>query len=165
MSNRRPSTLFTPPSPRSSSTLLPVTPHISSSIRSRVQKEHATTDEHGYFVTVSANEDPLSLLSASSNPSLGVPTTFELDIEVKDHLSLTPSLLPASSIAPTSSQSPSCQPTRTDNASLSLFGKFVQNAKHNSDIRRKGLMDELLKFDNEPLYFLHNGIERPLKKR
>lgn len=25
-------------------------------------------------------------------------------------------------------------------------------------------MDELLKCDDDPLYFLHNGIERPLKK-
>ena len=83
-------------------------------------------------VTVSANEDSLLSSSASSNLLLGVPTTFELDIDVKDDLSLTPSPLPASSIVPTSSQSPSYQPRCTDNASLSFFGKFVQNAKHNS---------------------------------
>ena len=165
MSNQRPSALFAPSTPRSSPTLFPVTSQIFSPYRSRVQKEHPTTDEHGSFVIVSANEDPLSLPSASLNPSLGVPTTFELDNDVENELLSTSMLLPEPSpIVPTSSQPSSNHPTRTDNASLTFFGKFVQNAKRNSDIRRKGLMDELLKCDDDPLYFLHNGTERALKK-
>ena len=163
MSNQRPSALFTPSTPRASPTLLPVTPQIPSAFRSRVQKEHSTADEHGSFVSVSANEDPLSLPPAFLNPLLGVPTTFEWDGDVKDELLSTPLPEPSSSIAmPTSSQ-PSHLPSRTDNTSLTFFGKFVENAKRNSDIRRKGLMDELLKCDDDPLYFLHNGIERALE--
>lgn len=165
MSNQRPPTptLLTPPTPRPSPTLFPVITQISSAFRSRVQKEHSTTDEHGSFVSVSANEDPLSLpsASASSNPSLGVPTTCERDNDVKEELSLSTPLPKPTSIMPTFSH-PYYQPTHTDNASLTFFDKFAQNAKRNSDIRRKGLMDELLKCDDDPLYFLHNGIERAL---
>ena len=162
MSNQRPPTptLFTPPTPRPSPTLLP---QISSAFRSRVHKEHSATDEHGSFVSVSANEDPLSLSSAPSNLSLGLPTTFDCDNDVKVEPLSTPLPDPSSTV-PTSSH-PSYQPTRTgSNASLNFFDRFAQNAKRNSDIRRKGLVDELLKCDDDPLYFLHNGIERGLKK-
>ena len=163
MSNQRPSTLFTPSTPRSSPTPLSVNPQIPSSSRSRAQKEHSTAD--GSFVSVSANEDPLSLSLASSNPSLGVPTTFEWDNDIEDELLSTPLLMPdQSSIVPTSSQ-PLHQPTRTDNPSLTFFDRFAQDAKRNSEIRRKGLMDELLKCENDPLYFLHNGIQERAPKK
>ena len=165
MSNQRPYTLFMPSTPRASPTLLPVTPPISSSSRSRVQKEHSTADDCRSFVSVSANEDPLSSALASSNPALGVPTTFESDHnDVENELLLMPEL---SLNEPTSTQvdsQPSYQPTHTDNASLTFFDKFAQNAKRNSELRRKGLMDELLKCEDDPLYFLHNGIERAPKK-
>ena len=162
MSNQRPPILFSPPTPRPSPTLLPQI-FTNSAVRSRVHKEHSittttTTDDHGSFVSVSANEDPLSLSSSSSNPSMVVPMTFECNNDVK----VAPFPDPSSTV-PTSSQ-PSHLPTRTDNASLTFFDKFAQNAKRNSDIRRKGLMDELLKCDDDPLYFLHNGLESTLKK-
>ena len=157
-------TLFTPSTPRPSPTLFPVPLPISESntFRSRVHKEHVPTDD---FVSVSANEDPLSLLSSApsnSSSSLGIPTTFEWDNDVGDELSSIPMLMPEppSTAVITSSH----QPTRTDNASLTFFDKFAQDAKRNSEIRRKGLMDELLKCADDPLYFLHNGIERNLKK-
>ena len=159
MSDQRPSTLFLPSTPRPSPTLPHVISHIPSTFRSRVQKEHSTTDE---FVSVSENEDPLSLSSASSNPSLCVLKTFEWDHDIKDELLSTPMLIPEPSS--TSSQ-PSYQPTtRTDNASLTFFDKFAQDAKRNSELRRKGLVDELLKCEDDPLYFLHNGIERAPNK-
>jgi hypothetical protein len=150
--------LFTPSTPRASPTLEPVALQISSTFRSRV---HSTTHDYGSFVSVSANEDPLSLSLASSSD---VPTTFEWDNDVEKVLLSTPLLTPElSSIAPTSSQ-PSYQPTHTDNTSLTFFDKFAQDAKRNSEIRRKGLVDELLKCEDDPLYFLHNGTESALKK-
>ena len=167
MSNQRPSTLFAPSTPRSSPTLPPVTSQISSTPFRSSSRAHSTTDDHGSsFISVSANEDPLSL---SLNPSLDVPTTFEWDNKTQSELLSTPLLIPelSSTLAPlaTSSQ-PSHQPTRTDNPSLTFFDKFAQKAKRNSELRRKGLMDELLKCEDDPLYFLHNGIERsPLKKK
>ena len=150
MSDQRPSSLFAPSTPGSSPTLLPAT-------RSRFQKEHSTTDDHRSFISVSSNEDPLSLSLASSNPSLGVPTSFEWDNHIENEPLSTPLLTPElSSIVPTSSY----QPTRTDNTSLTFFDKFAQDAKRNLEIRRKGLVDELLKCEDDPLFFLHNGIEK-----
>ncbi|KAF8815275.1 hypothetical protein BYT27DRAFT_7249351 [Phlegmacium glaucopus] len=44
------------------------------------------------------------------------------------------------SVVPTSSQS-FYPPTRSDNTSLTFFDKFTQDAKRNSEIRRKGLQE------------------------
>jgi hypothetical protein len=153
------STLFTPSTPRASPTLLPVTLHSSSMFRSQV---HSITDDHGSFTSVSAHEDPLSSSMAPSNSSLPVPTTFEWDND--DHeLLTTPVLMPVLLPSATSSQ-PSNQPTHADNASLTFFDKFAQDAKRNSEMRRKGLVDELLKCEDDPLYFLHNRNESAQKK-
>lgn len=148
------STLFMPSTPRASPTLPPLLPHI---FRSQHQKEYSTTD----FISVSANEDPLSL---SATSSLGVSKSFKLDKDHDEPLTI-PVLMPVPApsvpaIVPTSSQ-PSYQPTRSDNASLTFFDKFAQSAKRNSEIRRKGLVDELLRCQANPLYFLHNETENP----
>jgi len=156
--------LFTPSAPKSSPTLFPVPQQTSSS--SQLQKELSTTEDSGSFISVSAYEDPLSSLLPSSNSSLGVPTNFEWDKDDEELLS-TPVLFPVQSppmsVVPTSSQPPS-QPTHSDNASLTFFDKFARNAKRNSEIRRKGLVDELLEFADNPLYFLHNEKEAMQKE-
>ncbi|KAF8815294.1 hypothetical protein BYT27DRAFT_7249360 [Phlegmacium glaucopus] len=97
------------------------------------------------FMSVSAHEDHLSLLLPSSNSSL-VPVLLPV------------SSPPPTSVVPTSSQS-SYHPTRPDNTSLTFFDKFAEDAKRNSEIRWKGLVDELLKCEDNPLYLLHHENE------
>jgi hypothetical protein len=55
---------------------------------------------------------------------------------------------------------PSHQPTHPGNPSLTFFDKSVQDAKKNSEKRRKGLVDELLKCEDNPLYFLHENLKK-----
>ena len=146
------SSLFMPSAPRASPTLLPVPAHTSSNtFRSQVQKERSVTDDSRSFV--SADEDPLSLSLTSENPSLAVTTTFESDKD-DDELFTTP--LSQSMSVP----QPSHQPTHPGNPSLTFFDKSVQDAKKNSEKRRKGLVDELLKCEDNPLYFLHENLKK-----
>ena len=153
------STLFMPSAPRASPTLLPVPAQTSSNtFRSQVQKERPVTDDSRSLMSVSADEDPLSLSLASENPSLDVPTTFESD-KGDDELFTSPVISQSMSVA-----QPSHQPTHPDNTSLTFFDKFVQDAKKNSEKRRKGFLDELLKCEDNPLYLLHKEKESAQKK-
>lgn len=129
---------------------------------SQVRKEQHDGSSSTSLISVSAHEDPLSLASLASS-SQGVvvssSSTFEWDKDDDELLTmpaLTPVLSPPPVPQPSSSSSYHHHPTRTANASLTFFDKFAQDAKRNSEIRRKGLVDELLKYEDEPLYFLHD---------
>ncbi|KAL0952980.1 hypothetical protein HGRIS_007192 [Hohenbuehelia grisea] len=145
-------TLFSPATPRASPVLGPVDAQSTHSTqpvplrprpqpRARQSTAGDTDSEFGSFVSVSANEDPLSSFgSFDSNPE----TSFALPPPLKPSVP--------------SSQAPPREPLSFDplaqNASLEFFDKFGQDAKRASEKNKKSVLDELLLHEDDPLYWL-----------
>ena len=142
-------TLFTPGTPRASPDL-GFTPlpemrfsdaHRQASHR-RVASDSSQQSDFGAFVTVSAFDDPLAAdiiedagLQApmAATPTTATPTTTTYPKDVQD----------------------------TKPSSLSFFDQFAQDAKQRSTSRRSVVLEELLKHEDDPLYFLKEEISKP----
>ena len=135
-------TLFTPGTPRASPNL-GFTPlpemrfsdaHRQASHR-RVASDSSQQSDFGAFVAVSAFDDPLSAdiieEAGLQAPMVAIPTTA------------TPT---------TATHSKDVQDTKP--SSLSFFDQFAQDAKQRSTSRRSVVLEELLKHEDDPLYFL-----------
>ncbi|KAF8870814.1 TLD-domain-containing protein [Infundibulicybe gibba] len=143
-------TLFSPSTPRASPTLEP-----SSMIAIEPQPIHRphlrqpgtpSSEEFGSFVSVPALEDPLSL-SPSLSPG------FRLQSPIK------PSFVASSSHTRSLSHSDVSSRDYADNASLMFFDKFAQDAKLASERNKRGVLDELLLHEDDPLYWLKDEAE------
>jgi len=140
-------TLFAPATPRASPDLgfapLPELPpsdaHRQASHR-RAASDSSQQSDFGAFVSVSAFDDPLSAniieedgLQAPmvATPTTATPTTTTYSKDAQD-----------------------TKPPFHTNHSLSFFDQFAQDAKQRSTTRRSVLLEELLKHEDDPLYFL-----------
>ncbi|KAJ8488106.1 hypothetical protein ONZ45_g14081 [Pleurotus djamor] len=128
-------TLFSPGTPRASPTQANVSlPPTNDGLASKVKHYDTLTrrntsigsaDDFGAFVSVSASEDPL----ASFDPLGDEGVT-------------------------TSSTTSTTRSTRRTSTSLSFFDKFAHDAKLASERKQKGVLDELLLHEDDPLYWL-----------
>lgn len=84
--------------------------------------------EFGSFVSVSAMDDPLASLDFELPPP--IQATAQQDPQPDDH---------------------------AQNPSLSFFGKFGHDAKIAAEKNRRGVLDELLLHEDDPLYWLRDG--------
>ncbi|KAJ6625975.1 hypothetical protein B0H10DRAFT_567832 [Mycena sp. CBHHK59/15] len=120
------STLFSPATPRASPVMPPLTlPAPTPS--SHAYAQTSPDSEFGSFVSVPATEDPLSVMT----PGLALPAPMQ----------------PASSEL-------SFPQNRARTASQSFFDHFSQSAKDRTEIQKRGLLDELLMHEDDPLYWL-----------
>ena len=142
-------TLFTPGTPRASPDL-GFTPlpemrfsdaHRQASHR-RVASDSSQQSDFGAFVTVSAFDDPLSADiiedAGLQAPMVATPTTAT----------------PTTTTHPKDAQD-------TKPSSLSFFDQFAQDAKQRSTSRRSVVLEELLKHEDDPLYFLKEETSKP----
>ncbi|KAI4522121.1 hypothetical protein K525DRAFT_146449, partial [Schizophyllum commune Loenen D] len=129
-------TLFSPATPRASPTPEGKVAMNAPPVAQRRPPPIATSDsEFGSFVTVSANEDPLSFMSSSSSAST-LPPPIQ----------------------------PSPNHTRA-NPSLDFFDAFGREAKEASERNKRQVLDELLLHDSDPLSFLSSKQdETPLRQ-
>ncbi|KAJ7123767.1 hypothetical protein C8R44DRAFT_620402, partial [Mycena epipterygia] len=119
------STLFSPATPRASPVLGALSlPEHNQFIYAA--PETSPDSEFGSFVSVPAEQDPLSLMT----PALGLPSPMH------------PS--PAESAA---------RPGHLRTASQTFFDQFSQSAKDRTETKR-GLLDELLMHEDDPLYWI-----------
>ena len=123
-------TLFSPATPRPSPTLDPIIldsdpmPYP----RSFHHRETSASDaEFSAFVSVLPTEDPLSALDFVL-PSSTKASPSPLDANDKDR--------------------------NRKNSSLRFFGKFTQEAKEAAERNKRGVLDELLLHEDDPLYWL-----------
>ncbi|KZP32711.1 TLD-domain-containing protein [Athelia psychrophila] len=146
-------TLFNPSTPHASPTLPPIfsQPRPTSSIRSAhrlsqtnfgpVRQDSGNDSEFGGFVSVPPAQDPLS----------------------QSFFSETPPSESALSQAPTGSLTDvSHTGQRVSQASLDFFGQFVEGAKdQESRGKGKGYLDELLRHEDDPLYWINHEDTDP----
>ncbi|KIM37742.1 hypothetical protein M413DRAFT_448260 [Hebeloma cylindrosporum] len=139
-------TLFTPGTPRGSPTLgftpLPEVQHNNASRQAshrRGASESSQKSDFGAFVSVSAFDDPLSADIFEDGglqaPMVAIPT-------------------------PTTATYP--KDAQNTNSSLSFFDQFAQDAKQRLTSRRSVLLEELLKHEDDPLYFLKEELTTPI---
>ncbi|KAG6333975.1 hypothetical protein ID866_5111 [Astraeus odoratus] len=103
----------------------------------RTYTDSSSSDsDFGPFVSVPPNQDPLA-------PSASLAQAEMANAESKTRNSAG---LSASSEMETA--------TKTGNASLDYFGHFTTSAKAASERSRKGVLDELLEHQDDPMYFL-----------
>jgi hypothetical protein len=123
-------TLFSPATPHASPTLEHSEMKFTPILRPRMHPSDASgsDSEFGSFVSVSAVDDPLASLD------------FEL---------------------PPPTQATAPQAAHPDdyaqNPSLSFFGKFGHDAKIAAERNKRGVLDELLLHEDDPLYWLKDG--------
>lgn len=131
-------TLFSPATPRASPTqqVIPL-PDVES--RSAPTQPHhsrrgpstGSSDDFGAFVSVPAAEDPLAAFALDS-PAVD-PHTFD----------------------------GAAGSSKRRSAGLDFFDKFSRDAKAASERNKKGVLDELLQHEDDPLYWLKNAKEDP----
>ncbi|KAK7055527.1 Zn(2)-C6 fungal-type domain-containing protein [Favolaschia claudopus] len=114
-------TLFSPPTPRAS----PLDPLF---LPPQTEAPHAAPDvspesEFGSFVSVSATEDPLSLMSPP-------PPDLETPIQ------------------------PEPRPGHLRTQSQNFFDEFSRFAKDRTETTQRGILDELLMHEDDPLYWI-----------
>ncbi|KAJ7271123.1 TLD-domain-containing protein [Mycena rebaudengoi] len=122
------STLFSPPTPRASPVLSPL--FVPLQPPSAHAPEPSPDSEFGSFVSVPAEEDPLSSLMT---PGLDLPPPLE-------------------ATSASSSGSPT-RPSHPRSTSQVFFDQFSQSAKERTASQR-GLLDELLQHEDDPLYWI-----------
>lgn len=128
-------TLFSPATPRSSPTLVPVDPNQGPMSYSRPRSYYhdrrdasgSDSDFSSSFVSVSATDDPLSTLGFVLPPSTEISSS-STDANDGDHF--------------------------RKNSTLRFFGKFAQEAKEAAERNKRGVLDELLLYEDDPLYRL-----------
>ncbi|KAL4255640.1 Oxidation resistance protein 1 [Pleurotus pulmonarius] len=132
-------TLFSPATPRASPTqqVIPL-PDVESR-SAQTQPHHSrrgpstgSADDFGAFVSVPAAEDPLAAFSTLDSPTVD-PHTLD-------------------GIAGSS---------KRRSAGLDFFDKFSRDAKAASERNKKGVLDELLQHEDDPLYWLKDAKEDP----
>ncbi|KAF9462777.1 TLD-domain-containing protein [Collybia nuda] len=119
----------------------PVTPHASPTLEASEMKPTPVSrprmfpsdtpgsdSEFGSFVSVSAMDDPLALLDFDLPPPVRPKTQQETHFD--DY---------------------------NANPSLSFFGKFGHEAKMAAERNKRGVLDELLLHEDDPLYWLKDG--------
>ncbi|KAJ7270628.1 TLD-domain-containing protein [Mycena haematopus] len=117
------STLFSPPTPRASPVLDPL------SLPEQIQgvADHAelsSDSDFGSFVSISAEQDPLSLMTPT--PGLDLRTPMQ----------------------------PDARPGQTRTPSQTFFDQFSKSAKERTETMKHGLLDELLMHEDDPLYWI-----------
>ncbi|KAJ7153463.1 TLD-domain-containing protein [Mycena crocata] len=125
------STLFSPPTPRASPELPPLALPVQTkpAHAAHAAPQMSPDSEFGSFVSVPAAQDPLSLMT----PGLDLPTPMQ----------------PESG----SSIDSSSRPGHLRTASQNFFDQFSQSAKNRTETKR-GLLDELLMHEDDPLYWI-----------
>lgn len=134
-------TLFSPATPRASPTLVPIFTDASSS-HSRPHPHQVDTptsgdSDFGSFVSVSAADDPLS---SFPSPGFALPSSMQ----------------PTTTAPLSTSSSSSRTATHTKNTSLNFFDKFAEDAKRASEKNKKGVLEELLMHEQDPMYWFKN---------
>ncbi|KAI5900672.1 uncharacterized protein SCHCODRAFT_02743570, partial [Schizophyllum commune H4-8] len=138
-------TLFSPATPRASPTPEGKAAMNAPPVAQRRPPPIATSDsEFGSFVTVSANEDPLSFMSAS-------PSVSALPPPIQP--SVTPRTPQVAAHPATTTGNVKPNHTRA-NPSLDFFDAFGREAKEASERNKRQVLDELLLHDSDPLSFL-----------
>ncbi|KAJ6578770.1 TLD-domain-containing protein [Mycena vulgaris] len=130
------STLFSPPTPRASPVLDPLSlPELAPS--TDVAPPMSPDSEFGSFVSVPAAQDPLSLMT----PGLGLVSPMQ----------------------PESSAEAPARPGNPRTVSQNFFDQFSQSAKDRTESKRD-LLDELLMHEDDPLYWLKDQSASPPKE-
>ncbi|KAF9494142.1 TLD-domain-containing protein [Pleurotus eryngii] len=132
-------TLFSPATPRASPTQQAIPLPDIESRSAPTQPHHSrggpstgSADDFGAFVSVPAVEDPLAAFDTLDSP-LAEPHTLD-------------------SVAGSS---------KRRSAGLDFFDKFSRDAKAASERNKKGVLDELLQHEDDPLYWLKDAKEDP----
>jgi len=108
----------------------------------RTHTESSSSDsDFGPFVSVPPSQDPLAS-SGSATPTMASTTQA-----------------PVTSLV--------VGPTKTGNTSLDYFGQFTTSARAASERSRKGVLDELLEHQDDPMYFLamQAQVDHPLSEQ
>ena len=95
----------------------------------RSHTESSSDSDFGPFVSVPPNQDPLG----SAMPTVAATTA---------------------TTTTRASESVVAGPTKMGNTSLDYFGQFTTSARAASERNRKGVLDELLAHQDDPMYFL-----------
>ncbi|KAL4077831.1 TLD-domain-containing protein [Scleroderma citrinum] len=99
-------------------------------------KSGSSDSEFGPFISVPPNQDPLAPSSSgSATPTMAMAS-------------------PTASTTRSSVTSSVVGSTKTANTSLDYFGQFTTSARVASERSRKGVLDELLEHQDDPMYFL-----------
>ncbi|KAI6110351.1 TLD-domain-containing protein [Pisolithus croceorrhizus] len=108
----------------------------------RTRTESSADSDFGPFVSVPPHQDPLT-----SPPGV---------------MSLIPPSANADSLTGLAETSQPESKGKARNVSLDYFGQFTTTAKVASERKRKGVLDELLEHQDDPLYFLAAQMDDPL---
>ncbi|KAF8957183.1 hypothetical protein BDZ97DRAFT_118479 [Flammula alnicola] len=150
----------------------------------RTESTSSQMSDFGAFVSVSAFDDPLSMVdmqdfddagdlqapmvATPTNPTTinnnGAATPSAVSLQANaDFSSLPPPRRPLSrSLSSSRSASRSVYSTESTNPTMSFFDQFAQDATKRSSARSSLLLDELLLHEDDPLYFLKD--EKPKEK-
>ncbi|KIJ64193.1 hypothetical protein HYDPIDRAFT_112140 [Hydnomerulius pinastri MD-312] len=140
-------TLFSPATPPATPTLIfreqpPTTTVPSRPAHQRHRTQSSADSEFGAFVSVPPSQDPLSFDFdfASTSPAENVSQSTSFSTSQAS----TPSFTSVSS-----------KPGKSGNISLDYFDQFTSSAKTAAERNRRGVLDELLEHQDDPLYFLN----------
>ncbi|KAH7908565.1 TLD-domain-containing protein [Hygrophoropsis aurantiaca] len=116
-------------------------------------RSHMSMDsEFGSFVSVPPTQDPLSFSFASLDPE----PTDQSRSETK-HTDACTVGTPASGESISSAQS-----GVNSNTTLDYFDQFTSTAKTSSERNKRGVLDELLQHEDDPLYWIHSSSKAVL---
>ncbi|TFK37228.1 TLD-domain-containing protein [Crucibulum laeve] len=133
---------------------IPKRPHSAPRAIPLTHSRSESDSEFGSFVAVPAMEDPLSA---------DIPTFEYEHLQAPMQATSPAQLHPPASASRSRTGSPSSllssqQPSQRqgDNTSLNFFDKFAEDAKKASERRGRELVDELLMYEDDPMYWLKN---------